>query len=117
MSNYHVMRTSDDGNTIGVIMHIQVPNENNVIGENLQTAVADDSHITHTSVVPWIEGAEQTQLTNGELIEKSVSFPTHPDIEPLIKRDRIDALYNLEVLKVQECLRNRYIYWKFNRNV
>ena len=117
MSNYHVMRTSEDGGAIGVIMHVSVPNENNAIGQSIRTAVADDPHITHTSVVPWIEAAEQTQLTNGELIEKSITFPTHVDIDNTIKRDRMDALYTAEVAGIQACLRNRYLYWRFNRNV
>ena len=117
MSNYHVMGTSEDGGAITVIMHVPVPDENNAIGQSIRTAVAEDPYITHTSVVPWIETLEQTQLTNGELIEKSITFATHLDIDNLTKRNRMDALYTAEVSGIQDSLRNKYVYWRFNRTV
>lgn len=117
MSNYHVMSTSADGTQISVRMHIAVPNENNVAGVNVRTCLVEDTSIDKTSKVPWIDAAEQIQLTNGELIEKMFQFQTHPDIDPIVKRDAIDALFGVKTLEVQDELRKRYVYWHYNRNV
>lgn len=117
MSNYHVLDASNKGDSIRIAFHIAVPNENNAIGYNIRTALAEDDGISKTSIVPWIETAEQTQLTNGELYEHVYSFRTNKDIPNLTKRDRMDAKYTSFIPTVQEALRQRYTYWRFNRDV
>ena len=123
MSNYHVLSASNSGDIIKIAFHIAVPNETNTIGYNIQTALSEDpafndeEGIRKLSIVPWIETAEQTQLDNGELYEHVYSFKTNKDIPALTKRDRMDAKYTSLISIVQESIRQRYTYWRFNRDV
>lgn len=117
MSNYHALEASKTGDSIRVAFHIAVPNETNALGYNIRTALSEDTGIEKTSLVPWIDSAEQTQLTNGELYEHIYSFKTHKDISNIVKRDRMDAKYTSLIATVQEALRQRYLYWRFNRDV
>lgn len=117
MSNYHVLDAANTGDTIRIAFHITVPSETNAIGYNIRTALSEDEAISKTSIVPWIETAEQTLLTNGELYEHVYSFKTNKDVPNLTKRDRMDAKYTSLVSTVQEGIRQRYTYWRFNRDV
>ena len=80
MANYHILKKTADNRFANVYVHLPVPATQTVAGVAL-----DDAALTYRramkeslddiiSVVPGITGAEQTQLDNGESVEKHVSF-------------------------------------------
>lgn len=115
MSNYHITNGSSNGNVFTVVFHVPVPNVNNEVGINYRTAMVE--YGTVTSSVPFISGAEQTQIDNGELVEYHHRFTTNPSETLLQKRDRIDALYSIVIAKVQERWANYLSYWGYSRDV
>lgn len=117
MSNYHALDTSHDGGTIRVAFHIVIKDEKNIIGYSIRSALAEDAGVDKTSVVPWIDEKEQILLTNGELYEYVHPFKTNKDIIELVKRDSIGSKYSSITSMVQEAIRQKYMYWRFNGDV
>lgn len=120
MSNYHVLAGGDDGNSYTVVLHIPVANINNQAGVNYRLAVVQfmtTGGVMPKSQVPFIAGAEQTQLDNGELIEIAIRFPTHPGQTLVQKRTAIDALFTATSIKVQAEWAKKLEFWGLNRDV
>lgn len=74
MADYHVLDKSLDNRNATVRVHLPVPATNNAAGNTYQWCLANDATVDKTSDVPNISGAEQTQLTNGELYEYDYNF-------------------------------------------
>jgi len=117
MSDYHVLAATNDGDNITIAFHIPVPSETNFTGVTLQSALAEDVAIDKTSEVPWIDGAEQTSLTNGSLYEHIGSVRTHKDESNARKKTDADNKFNNLVIRIQNEIRQRYWGWRFERNV
>jgi hypothetical protein len=86
VSDYHIAEKSSDGRTANLYVHLAVPATENVAGVALGGGVtityqdaqseklAKDNPDGFTSKAPGILAGEQTQLDNGELIEKIHRF-------------------------------------------
>lgn len=116
MANYHVME-GERGN-YQVVFHLSVPDELNKAGtSNIRAALAEDATVGKTSRLPWINAAEQADLTNGILFERVENFSTNT-AHPLSQdRARLDARFTQLVTVVANRLRQRYAFWRFERNV
>ena len=86
MANYHIGEKSADGRYADLYVHLPVPATENVAGVTLGGGIAityqdaqseklaKDNPSGFTSIAPGITAGEQTQLTDGELVEKFVRF-------------------------------------------
>lgn len=116
--NYHVLNGNEKGDSFKVAFHIAVPVEQNKANTAaLRASLAEDPWIDKTSIVPWIDAAEQTKLTNGELYEHVETFATHPDRTTGNDRTRLDARYTQLSSSIVTGIRRRYAYWRYNRDV
>ena len=116
MSNYHIME--GERNNFKVIFHLSVPDEQNLVATStLRAALAEDSSLDKISKVPWITGAEQTQLTNGELFEHTENYSTHVGHPPAQDQVALDTRFGDLSIIVVDRLRSRYAFWRFERNV
>lgn len=118
--NYHVL--DSDPKFIRVAFHIPVPDdggvtEKNVASKTWRACVVEDGGIIKTSVVPGIQAAEQTQLTNGELIEVVTTVRQLAGATNLAKQAAVDAAYNVAKAAEIAKLKQRYWAWGFARNV
>lgn len=116
MSNYHILNVSNDGNLVNVVMHFPVPDTNNAVGLNHRTVVQQVFGV-QTSSVPFISGAEQTQLTAGELIEHSVQFYTRPGEDTAGKVAGIESLFVDEQARVLAELAYQLSYFGYSADV
>jgi hypothetical protein len=116
MSNYHILDGRMDGNRFRVIFHIPVPDEDNDALVNLRVALVQLLDSTVSSV-PFITGAEQTQLDNGELYEYTWQYDTHPGLTLTQKRDALDTKFAEFSTSVVSQIRARLKYWGYGRDV
>jgi len=118
MSNYHVKTVSEDGRNASVVFHIPVPAENNSAGVALRTALSQmiDS-ATFVSQVPWIAGAELTQLKNGELYEYADTVHFYGEDNNAQKQTRLDNKYTSLATDGVDRLREILKFWGFNRDI
>ena len=117
MSDYHILTTSGDGNTMQVVAHFPVPDTNNDVGINYRTALIQSLGGEQASAVPFIAQAEQDALNAGELYEYSATFYTWPAETVLEKRARLDALWAEIRAQVLQRLSYRLSYWGYSRDV
>lgn len=117
MADYHILNGVDTGNKFRVIMHFPVPDIVNGAGINYRLALIEMLGGSQTSVVPFIEGAEQTQLNAGELYEHVVMFNTHPGEILEDKQIRLDALWESERVAVQAKIQYMLSYWGYSRTI
>ena len=117
MSNYHILKASENGNTIQVIFHVPVPITTNMVGIEYQTCIVEDTTVNKMSKVPWITIEEQSQLNTGELVEISRTLHTHKDISNADKMSSVNLMFTNGVPIIQERIRQKYIYWHFNGDV
>ena len=116
MSNYHIME--GERNNFQVVFHLPVPDEQNVIGTRIiRAALAEDPSVDRTSRLPWIEAAEQTDLTNGLLYEHVENYSTHAGHSLAEDQSALDARFGQLSTTVANRLRRRYAFWRFERNV
>ena len=119
MSNYHILSADKYGNSFSVVFHIPVPDQDNDVGYSYRTAIVEwqGGAANIASSVPFISGAELTQMQAGELYEVSETFNSNP-IETLTqKRDRLDIRYGELVTEVQADFQDSLGYWGYNRDV
>lgn len=116
VSNIHVLEGSRDGDSYRLVFHISIPNVANQAGVSYRDAIAQDPTIDRASAVPSLNPAEQNQLDNGELVERVVTFHTHPG-QTSGDLARIDALYTATVAVEQAAIQERYKYFGFARDV
>lgn len=114
MSDYHILDTSEDGNSVRVVFHIPIPPGSNKAGVSYRTALSQWAG-PQASVVPGV-GAEQTALTSGSLYEIVLLVDTNPgDTAALKLRDRLDAMFIAMKSETWMKLRTRLDYWGFSR--
>ncbi len=116
MASYHILTASKNGNVLTVVMHIAVPDANNLVGENYRTILAL-LHSDFESQVLNITPEELASIVAGELVEESIRFTTHPGETLVQKRDRLDTLYGLAVTRVQAEWQQRLSCYGFEREV
>lgn len=117
MSDYHILEGSKDGNRFTVVFHFPVPNLSNEVGRNYREALIEWLGGSQASRVPFIDGAEQTQLNNGELYEASYPFNTHPGETLAQKQARLDAMYVAEKTGSQAEVEKILSYWGHSRDI
>lgn len=119
MSDYHVLSADEEGNAHSVAMHIPVPDQNNNVSYSYRTALVESlgGAANIESAVPFISGAELTQLQAGELYEEVVEFPSNPGQDLASKRDALDAMFSSQVTETQAMLQNKLGFWGYSRDV
>lgn len=116
MSNYHVMTITPNGRTAQVVFHISIPVENNGASVALRTAVSQYIG-TFTSIVPWIDAGEVTQLENGELYEHSEVVLFEGDASNAEKQTTIDNRYTVLTTSILARIREILKFWGLDKNV
>ena len=74
MSQKHILEQDVKNKMITCIFHIPVPDANNAVGINWRTAVV--SSMSPAPLLPLNDATENTQITNGEVLEvmESIRF-------------------------------------------
>lgn len=121
MSNYHVMATALTDDSSSVVFHIPVPDENNAVGMNLQTALSQRRADAETiSAVPWLEADfpdEYQDIQDGKVYEHVEGVSYDPDLVPAQKRANVDVRYNVLVNTIPDRIRTLLRFWGLNRDV
>jgi len=118
MSDYHLLTGNKSADEFEVIFHIPIPDQMNRIGTvSIRTALKEDGSISKISTLPWIDPAESDQITNGEIFEKKETFRPDPLSTPTENRNKLDSKFKELNSLIVSYLRNRYAYWRFDRNV
>lgn len=109
MSDIHVMLGNDNGERVNLIFHYTVPNINNDVSVNYRTVLKD--YITdHTSAVPGLDTAEQTNLDNGVLFEWPTLMSSEREKGLGQLQTRARALYTELQVEVIDTLKHRFRY-------
>ena len=120
MSNYHVLQTTKKDRA-QIAFHIAVPNENNDVNKNLQTAIMQSiSQESTLTQVPWLEtdfASEYLQIQNGEIYEHAVSVQYDGNLSNATKQSIMDDKYTSLIPIVQNEIRARFKFWGLNRDV
>lgn len=112
----HILEVNEKEDKARVAMHFSVPTGQNQAGIDWSTVIQSVVEDT-TSVVPTIQTAEQTELTNGTKIEivKTIEFDAHAtDAEKIAV---IDAAYTAEETIQTALISKKYKYWGMERTV
>lgn len=117
MSDYHILDGTEEARTYRVVFHVSVPDENNSVSVNLRTALAADVGVVKTSKVPGLAAAEQTLLTNGELVEVVEAYTRLTGNTLAQDQAALDARFTTLTTKVANRLRDEYKFWGFARDV
>jgi hypothetical protein len=119
MSDYHIRRSSIDGDSVQLVMHIAVPAETNEASSStLADAIVADPAVSKVSVIDSeLIQAERDALLAGTLIEVVESFTIHNGLSLVAKRDAADAFHTQRTAEIADELRNTYWAWGFNRDV
>lgn len=119
MSNYHILAGDKYGNSFSVVFHVPVPDQDNNVSYSYRTAIVEQQGgaANINSSVPFIGGAELTQLQAGELYEVSETFNSNPNETLAQKRDRLDTRYAEVVAEVQADFQDCLGYWGYSRDV
>lgn len=126
MSDYHVLDGENDGRRYRVAFHISVPNEQNAVSTStLRAALSEDASVRYDpddlnpkkSRVPWITVGEQNSLDTGTVYEHLETYKTHPDLTNAQNQAALDARFTQLSTAVVNALRERYAFWRFDRNV
>lgn len=119
MSDYHILEADQYGNSFRVVFHVPVPNQTNEVSYNYRTAIVEWQGGAENvqSAVPFISGAELTQLQAGELYEVAESFNSNPTETLAQKRDKLDARFAAVVSDVQSDFQDRLGFWGYSRDV
>lgn len=118
MADYHVLE-STRRDKVRVAFHIPVPDENNNVGINFQTAVSQ--YLTgEPTVVPWLQSKDPTeyvQLQNGEIYEYVETIEYNANSTNSEKQAVVDVWYNELVSKIPNTIRERFIFWGLDRRI
>ena len=115
MADYHILSSDRHGNSFAVVMHFPVPEQANEAGRSYREVLIEWLGGDQPSQVPFIDGAEQTQLNAGELLEHSFRFHSNPGENLAQKQTRLDALWESERASTLGRLSNELSYWGHNR--
>jgi len=100
-----------------IAFHIPIPDENTTVS-NISLRTALISHLPSTvSAYPLIQGAEQTQLDNGELYEHATWVEYDGNKTPVQKQAAMDDRYTALASSILDKIRNELKYYGRNRNV
>jgi len=116
MSNYHVLDTGLRNNWSKVAFHIPIPDETNVANYNLRTALSEYKS-GYESEVPYIDSAEQDQITAGEIYEhiESVTFTiAMPNVDRI---SMLDAMYTALETDMLNKIRLKLKFWGYSKDV
>lgn len=118
MADYYVIYGDETGKKYTVAFHIPVPNENNKANaSNLRDALSQDSTIDKQTKIPWLDDLTQTKIKRGEIFEHIEVFePTEGDTFAQ-SRAKIDARFLTLKTAIQNKLRERYAFWRYERVV
>ena len=119
MSDYHILQSDKYGNRFSVVFHVPVPDIDNEVNYSYRTAVVEmqGGAANIASSVPFISGAELTQLQAGELYEVSGHFNSNPGETLAQKRDKLDIMFAEIITETQADLQDVLGYWGYNRDV
>lgn len=119
MSDYHVLQANAARTTFTVVMHHEVPAEDNAAGKPFAECLVEDEFVTNATRLPaaHIDAAEITEIENGEILEESREFGCQPGLDNATIRDQIDSLFTARATKVETQIRARYAFWGFGRDV
>lgn len=113
--NYHILNVNDKASEARIAFHIAVPNETNIAGVNLQTAMKQ--FMPQTTQIPWDIGTESADITNGAIFEivETIGFNAHfTDAEKLaVIKNRWTDFNNT----VPDIIRTRLRYWGIGGDV
>lgn len=123
MANYHILTQHASEKMVDVIFRIPIPDVANSAGVSYRTALIDHlKHLQNTdtisSISPFADAAELSQVRNGEIYElrQSIRFSSLA-LTPAQKRDEIDARYNELITKARDVLQVRLAWWGLTRTV
>ena len=119
MSDYHILAADKYGNSFSVVFHIPVPDTTNEVSYSYRTAIVEwqGGATEIASRVPFISGAEETQLQAGELYEVGDKFNSNPGETLAQKRTRLDAIFTARVTEIQADFQDVLGYWGYDRDV
>ena len=116
--NYHVKTVSEDGRNAIVVFHISIPIEQNSASIDLRTALSQSIDSSNfVSEVPWIAGAELTQIQNGELYEHVETVKFLAEDSDLQKQTKIDNRYTALITGAVAKARAVLKFWGKDRNI
>jgi len=113
MSDYHILRASNNDQKIHAVFHIPIPDIDNQVNVSYRTALTQAEPFTE-SAVPWdLDAAEVTKLTAGELYERVdvVNMDVDSNLTNAQKLAAVVAKYSDLVSRVQGQIQARLKYW------
>jgi hypothetical protein len=125
MSDYHIMTGHPTGNRYTVVFHFPVSSADNdaIPPRSYQSALVEwlgEDELGNpntTSIVPFIDGAEQTALHAGQLYETRTEFHTNPQETMPEKLARLDTLFASRLITEQAEIQEILRYWGHGRDV
>lgn len=119
MSDYHILAADKYANSYSVVFHVPVPDAVNQVSYNYRTAIVEwqGGATEITSQVPFIDGAELTQLQSGEVYEVGRKFHSNPNETLVQKRDRLDVIFGEIVTETQADFQDVLGYWGYERDI
>ena len=119
MSNYHVLQANSQRTKFTVIMHHEVPDEDNAASQTFALCLVEDEFVTNATRLPaaHIDAAEVTQIESGEILEESVEFECNPGLSTFEIQAQVDSYFTAKAAKVETQIRARYAFWGFGRDV
>ena len=119
MSDYHILQADRYGNAYSVVFHVPVPDQDNEVTYSYRTAIVEwqGGAVGISSQVPFISGAELTQLQAGELYEVARIFNSNPNESLAQKRDKLDVMFVDIVTATQADFQDKLGYWGYDRDV
>lgn len=119
MADYHILSADQFGNSFRVVFHIPVPDQNNEVAYSYRTAIVEwqGGAENISSLVPFIAGAELTQMQSGEVYEVSRGFNSNPNETLTQKRDKLDLMFAAVKTEAQADFQDRLGYWGYDRDV
>lgn len=115
MSDYHILSSDKHGNAFSIAMHFPIPNAMTLAGRSIREALIEHLGGSQPSQVPFIDGAEQTQLNAGELYEHMTELHSNPGEDMEEKEAQLDVMWESEKATELERLANELSYWGHNR--
>jgi len=119
MADYHILRGSADGNSLTVVFHVPIPDQNNTAGINLRTALSELNGGSVESVLPSnrLGTGEQAALDAGALYEHVFEYHTRPGMDAAEKQAELDQRYSNLSTGIANQVANQLEYWGYGRDV
>lgn len=115
MADYHLLRSSDNGNSVEVVVHVPVPDENNVLGTPLKTCVVEDPQEPKVTQLPvgHLSTGEDASLADGSLVEYQFTFTMNADRSQADRKTALENRVGAVLTAGLGVLRKRYSVWGF----